>query len=1110
MADDIRRWLEDLGLGKYGDLFAENEVGLRDLPGITDDDLKELDLPLGPRRRILMAIETLDEPSLAAAAASDAASQEAAAPPPHAERRHLTVMFCDLVGSTALSQQLDPEDLRDVMGAYQDAVSASLARFGGHVAKYLGDGVLAYFGWPQAYEDQAERAVRAGLDAVLAVNSVAIDGGQGLRARIGIASGEVVVGDLVGESGRDAEAVTGETPNLAARLQGMAAPDQVVIDATTQQLVGQAFVLEALDPADLKGFAEPVPIWRVARASTVESRFEAAHSDASTGLIGRSHEVGLLHDRWRQAMAGEGQVVVLSGEAGIGKSLLLQALRGHLTDTPHYRLRYQCSPHHSNIAFYPIIQRLERAAGFAARDDVESRLDKLETLLRVSSSEIESDAPLLAALLSLAYEDRYDAVELTPQQQRDRTIEALITQILNLSRTRPILFLLEDAHWIDPTTETLIGEIMARIAEAPVFMLITHRPDYTPPWADLAHRTGVALNRLSRDHSTEIVKAMGGHVLGADVIDRVIDRADGIPLYVEELTKSLLESGGSEGSIPASLQASLIARLDRLGAAKEIAQIGAAIGREFSFEMIEAIYGKGKAALGSALGRLVQSELVFQRGRDTAARYIFKHALVQDAAYASMLNRRRRDLHRRIADTIVERFPAQMEHSPSQLARHFEAAGDLDEAATYSYRAGSRLQNMSANHEAISHYEHAIALIESLPAPDRQIDLNLDCHISLGTVLLWTKGPADLVVAAINDRALALADTVNDDRRTFQATWAKWFVQHIGAHDPSAAVETAGRLLDIGQRQNDRGLLLQAHHSAWTSRWAREDLHEALEHAESGIRLHDVREHRHQHAEFGGHDAGMCCRAISGMVNSFLGRLDRAAGFARDSVVVAQQIEHTFSEVFARGFGATTLLMRREIDPLVAWVEDLEAVAGDAVGHLSLFVATPKMIKGWAYVSIGRVTEGMALLEDNFEDLQRTGFPKIGFQLMVMADAKRMVGDYDRSLDLLAQAEENGRKVNERLWLSEVARVRANVLVARSETDAANAAFADALAIAKAQGATLFELRAARDLARWQSAQGRTEEALQLLQPIYGRFTEGLDTPDPAESRELLDSLARR
>jgi class 3 adenylate cyclase/tetratricopeptide (TPR) repeat protein len=1104
MVDDIRRWLEDLGLGKYGDLFAENEVGLRDLPGITYDDLKELDLPLGPRRRILMAIETLDEPSLAAAAASDTASQETAAPTPHAERRHLTVMFCDLVGSTVLSQQLDPEDLRDVMSAYQDAVSASLARFGGHVAKYLGDGVLAYFGWPQAYEDQAERAVRAGLDAVLAVNAVAVDGGQGLRARIGIASGEVVVGDLVGESGRDAEAVTGETPNLAARLQGVAAPDQVVIDATTQQLVGQAFVLEALDPADLKGFAEPVPAWRVARASTAESRFEAAHSDALTGLIGRSHEVGLLQERWRQAMAGEGQVVVLSGEAGIGKSLLLQALRGHLTNTPHYRLRYQCSPHHNNIAFYPIIQRLERAAGFAAHDGVESRLDKLETLLRLSSSDIDTDAPLLAALLSLAYEDRYDVLELAPQQQRDRTIEALITQILNLSRTRPILFLLEDAHWIDPTTETLIGEIMARIAEAPVFMLITHRPDYSPPWADLPHRTGVALNRLSRDHSKEIVKAMGGHVLGADVIDRVIDRADGIPLYVEELTKSLLESGDSEGTIPASLQASLIARLDRLGEAKEIAQIGAAIGREFSFEMIQAIHGN---ALGPALERLVQSELVFQRGRDTAARYIFKHALVQDAAYASMLNRRRRDLHRRIAETIVERFPAQMEQSPSQLARHFEAAGDLVEAATYSYRAGSRLQNMSANHEAIAHYEHAIALIASLPEPDRHAGLSLDCHISLGTVLLWTKGAADPAVTEINDRAIALADTVNDDRRTFQATWAKWFVQHIGAHDPSAAVGTAERLLDIGQRQNDRGLLLQAHHSAWTSRWAREDLHEALEHAESGIRLHDVREHGHQHAEFGGHDAGMCCRAISGMISSFLGRLDRAAEFARDSVVVAQQIDHTFSEVFARGFGTTTFLMRREMDPLIAWVEDLEAVAGDAIGPLRLFVATPRMIKGWAYVSMGRVTEGMALLEDNFDTLQKIGFPKVGFQLMVLADAKRMTGDYDSVLDLLAQAEANSTKVKERIWLSEVSRVRANALVARDEPDAANDAFAEALATAKAQGATLFELRAARDFAHWQSTQSRTEEALQLLQPIYRRFTEGLDTPDLIESRELLDSL---
>ena len=601
---------------------------------------------------------------------------------------------------------------------------------------------------------------------------------------------------------------------------------------------------------------------------------------------------------------------------------------------------------------------------------------------------------------------------------------------------------------------------------------------------------------------------MGGHVLAAEVIERIVARAEGIPLYVEELTKSLLESGDSAVKIPASLQASLTARLDRLGEAKEIAQIGAAIGREFSFEMIAAVRGEGNASLGPALDRLVHSELVFQRHMGTAARYIFKHALVQDAAYASILKRRRRDLHRRIAAAIVEHFPEQMEEAPSQLARHFEEAGDVVQAAAYFYRAGRQLQDMSANREAVSHYEHAIALIQSLPDPDHQAALNLDCHISLGTTLTWTNGPADAEVVEVYDRAMALTRLVNDDRRTFKAAWGKWFAQHFGAHDPSAAIETAERLLDIGQRQNDRGLLLQAHHSAWTSRWARQDLHEALEHAESGLRLHNIQEHRHQHAEFGGHDAGMCCRAIGGMINSFLGRLDRAAAYARDSVVVAQEIEHAYSEVFARGFGTTTFLMRREIDPLIAWVEELETLAGDAEGPLSLFVITPRMIKGWGYVSIGRVAEGMQLLESNLDDLRKSGFPKIGFQLMVMADAKRMTGNHEQSLDLLAQAEENSATVKERLWLSEIFRIRANVFVARNEPEAATSAFTFALATAGDQRAALFELRAARDIARWWSEQNRNEEALRLLQPIYGQFTEGLDTPDLAECRELLDSLS--
>ncbi len=550
MAEDIAQWLESLGLGQYAQAFADNGIGIEALPHLRDEDFERLGVLLGHMRRLQAAIETLsaDEPPTRPVPPP---SKEPEPRPAEAERRQLTVMFCDLVGSTELSGRLDPEDLREVLRRYQNAVAGPVTRYGGYLARYLGDGVLVYFGWPRAQEDQAERAIWAGLDAIGAVEGIKISGDVYLSARVGIASGQVVIGDIVGDAGRDVDAVTGETPNLAARLQGLAEPNQLVIDARTYGLVGTAFELEHLGSHDLKGFSKPVPVWYVVGKGKAESRFEAAHATRLARFIGREHELGMVRERWAQAKRAEGQVVLLTSEAGIGKSRLVQALCDGIGEERHFHLRYQCSPYHTNSAFYPIIQRLERAAGFTADDDVKSRLDKLEALLRQASKDIDTDAPLFAALLSLPGEHRYGALELSPQQQRDRTIEALINQLIELSWQRPILFVLEDAHWIDPTTEALIGEAIIRIADAPVLMVITYRPDYTPPWPDLANRTKISLNRLSREQGTEMVHTMGGDELAASVVAEIITRADGVPLFVEELTKSLLESDDDKVEVPA-------------------------------------------------------------------------------------------------------------------------------------------------------------------------------------------------------------------------------------------------------------------------------------------------------------------------------------------------------------------------------------------------------------------------------------------------------------------------------------------------------------------------------------------------------------------------------
>ena len=599
MPDDIAQWLEGLGLGQHAQAFVENGTGFDVLSDLSESDLKDLGLSLGDRRRLQRAIHSLSPGQTEASAANEKTPSDRHGPEStileKAERSQLTMMFCDLVGSTEMSRRLDPEELREVMWCYQDAVAGVVAQYEGHVAKFLGDGVLAYFGWPRDYENQAERAIRAGLDAAAAVKAIELEGGEALNARVGIATGQVVIGDMIGGAASELDAVVGETPNLAARLQAVAVAGQVIIGPITRHRVGNVFELEDLGAQALKGFSDAVRAWRVIGEGTAESCFEATHAGMLAQFVGREHELGLLRERWELATGREGQIVLLSGEAGIGKSRILQALRDEIGDEPLFRLRYQCSPHHTNSAFYPIVQRLERAAGFATEDTADAKLGKLEALLRPTAEDLKAIAPLIAALLSLPAEARYGPLKLTPQQRRDRTIDALIGQVLTLSRQRPVLFVIEDAHWIDPSTEDLIGETMPRIANAAVLMLITYRPEYRPPWADHPHVTSIALNRLSRKQGAEIVQAAGGNELPEKIIERVIARAVGIPLYIEELTKSVIEAGRlaggliAEDQIPATLQTLLIARLDRLGAAKHTAQVGSVFGRNFSYGLLIAV-----------------------------------------------------------------------------------------------------------------------------------------------------------------------------------------------------------------------------------------------------------------------------------------------------------------------------------------------------------------------------------------------------------------------------------------------------------------------------------------------------------------------------------------
>jgi class 3 adenylate cyclase len=644
---DIAAWLDGLGLGQYEQAFRVNEIDERVLPSLTSEDLREIGVvPIGHRRRVLDAIAALGTSSAAVVAS---ARTDDAMPRSDAERRQLTVMFCDLVGSTPLSTQLDPEDLREVIAAYHRAIAGVITGLDGFISRYMGDGVLVYFGHPQAHEDDAERAVRAGLSAIDAVSRLDVKSAK-LQARVGIATGLVVVGDLIGEGSAQEQSVVGETPNLAARLQALADPDAVVIAGSTRRLVGDLFEYRDLGAVELKGFAEPVPIWQVLRPSGVESRFEALRGSMLTPLVGRDEEVELLLRRWVRAKAGDGQVVLISGEAGIGKSRIAAALQERLRAEPHTRLRHFCSPYYQNSSLYPSINQLSRAAGFAHNDLPAAKLRKLKALLARAAAP-EEDVALLADLLSLPASDCDPLPNLSPQQKKERILKALIRQLEGLARHNPVLMVVEDVHWMDPTSRELLDLRVERVRDLPVLLIVTFRPEFQPPWTGQSQVTMVALNRLDRRDRTALAAQIAGKALPTAIIDQIAERTDGVPLFIEELTKSVLESGllREEGdryvldgplpplAIPTSLHDSLLARLDRLASVRLVAQIGAAIGREFSYALVRAVSGLADGELEGALARLVSSELVFQRGSPPDAIYAFKHALVQDAAHGSLL-----------------------------------------------------------------------------------------------------------------------------------------------------------------------------------------------------------------------------------------------------------------------------------------------------------------------------------------------------------------------------------------------------------------------------------------------------------------------------------------
>jgi predicted ATPase/class 3 adenylate cyclase len=1115
---DVSRWLAKQGLGHHAEVFAKNGVAGDILRDLTDSDLKELGLNLGDRKRLLKAIAALDSgPTQDRIMPAEAIAT--AAVPREAERRQLTVMFVDLVGSTALSARLDPEDTGKVIRAYQECCAEVVQRWGGHVAKYMGDGVVAYYGWPQAHEDDAERAVRAGLAIAKRVADLEAPDGARLAARIGIATGLVVIGELVGDAEAREHAVVGETPNLAARLQALAEPGAVVISQATRRLVGSLFELTDLGPHRLKGFAEPLAAFRVEGEGRAESRFEALHGEHLTPLVGREHELGILLERWAWAQDGDGQVVLLSGEPGIGKSRVIRALRERLDDEPYTPLSHYCSPYHTNSALYPVIDRLERAARLDRDEPPKTQLAKLAAVFGRLSDLPDETMPLLAALLGVPTGECYPALTLTPEVQKRRTLQALLDQLAALAAQQPVLMIYEDVHWVDPSTLELLGLMIERIPQLRVLALITFRPEFQPPWTGHAHVTTVAMSRLGRRQGTHLVAQItGDKPLPATIVEQIVARTDGVPLFVEELTKTVLESGlvanagdsyelsGSMPpvAIPTSLHDSLMARLDRLAPAKEVAQIGSVIGREFPHKLLAAVVDCPEPQLQAALDQLVSAELIFRRGAVPDATYSFKHALVQDAAYQSLLKSKRQHLHARIAHALEKSFPESGAMQPELLAHHFSQANLAERAILYWHRAGQRAIEQSAMAEAVSQLSRGLELLLRLPESAGRDRQELEQQVTLGVALLAARGQPAAKTGRAYARARELSERLGETRHLLRVL--SGLASHHGARgELPAAREAAETMLRLAREEHDVVAQIAAHRSAGSPALIAGQFGEARAQLERVLALYDPTEH-HQLAFLYGQDPRASALAWLSWPLLATGYPDQALARLRDGLAHAREMAHPNTLAQALFCACVVRQLLRDRSGVVEFAEALSLLSAEQGFPYWLAMAT--IFQGCeldeADRSVTKIQSGLTAYRKTEAQVWLPYF------LTLLTEAETRSGRAVQTCSLLEHALDRVENTGERWFEAELHRRKGEILLRLhlSDPSEAEASFCKALAVAQQQDAKLWELRAATGLARLWAYQGKRAQAHDLLAPIYGWFKEGFDTADLKDAKALLDELA--
>jgi len=1103
---DFRVWLQSLGLEKYCEVFASHDIDLTVAPDLTEQDLETLGLSLGHRRKFISAAAKLRS-AAGSSTVAPAQVQPDGQPAIPVERRQVTVVFIDLVGSTALSSGLDPEDLIRLLRQYRDACIALIGKYDGFIAQYLGDGIMVYFGFPRALEHAAERAVRAGLEIVDKVGRLKRPDGLPLQSRVGIATGLVVVGRTTGAGTAGEETIVGDIPNLAARLQSVAEPDCVLIGPTTYQLTADFFEYSFLGEHAIKGFNEPISIWKAVRESPTESRFAAAHAAAAGPIVGRERELAFLYDAWQRATRGDGHVVLLVGEAGMGKSRLLEALAERVREEPHRLLRCQCSPYHRNSALFPIITLMRHRLGISHDAPTQENLDRISRMLERVGRSAHSSTLLLAELLEVSSEDRLSPIEMTPNQRKNETL-AILEDLLMAPLDGPVLLLLEDGHWSDQTTQTLIERLLKRIGSEHALVLITYRPELKTNWSEHPQGTLITCKQIGQEHCASLIRNVASRMQMDDTLIReIVARSDGVPLFAEELTKAVLDLRSLGASaVPLTLQDSLMARLDRLGAAKDIAQIASVIGRQFSFALLEAVADASESDLRSALAGLRESGLIFEAESEGESTYSFNHSLVQEAAYESLSRSRRQSLHREIAHHLESQSDATGGSEPTLIAHHYSRAGEADKSFHYWMLAADRSSQRLAFAESVANLTSALAETERVADPKLRTRLKLDAQLKLGATLAIHKGPQTSEAGSAMQEAKTLAKEANAGPQLFQATWGLYL--NAARNRRLDEVEVlSDELTAISREIDDEDMWFEALHHRWGTAYFFGHTEKLIEYSAEGMKRYDRDRHHKFSYVFAGHDPGACAYcsralglAIAGRARSV--RRDLDAGLA-----LSTSLQHPLTLAFFQSFACYALHLVRDASGCREFAEQLTQAS--ARYDLPVTHAVALFMRGAADALQGDVADALKEMEPSYEGALGYGFTGV-LPGVMLADVLAKANRNQEALALVTGLLEKSKTPERGPFISELWRIRGEMLLRQSagNSQEAERLLGTALRIADEQGANVFRLNAGIPLARMLAEEGRRAEAKSVLDHVNAIRLDEWDGPEIAIASELRSNIA--